>query len=127
APAPRAGRRGGTWTVPARFDLPPTRDKSTVWTSCLQRRHSREARTGRIRRRRPTERGTRDGRQWTVGDERMIMTGVRVLVGTRKGAFTLTSDGTRRDWTIEGPHFAGWQVYHLAGSPADPDRIYAAP
>jgi hypothetical protein len=57
----------------------------------------------------------------------MTMAGVRVLVGTRKGAFTLTSDGSRKDWTIEGPHFGGWQVYHMAGSPADPNRIYAAP
>lgn len=55
------------------------------------------------------------------------MTSVRVLVGTRKGAFILTSDGSRKDWTIDGPHFGGWQVYHLAGSPADPNRIYAAP
>ena len=55
------------------------------------------------------------------------MTGVRVLVGTRKGAFTLTSDGTRKKWTVSGPHFGGWEVYHMAGSPADPDRLYAAP
>lgn len=54
------------------------------------------------------------------------MTGVRVLVGTRKGAFVLTADGARRDWTVSGPHFAGWEVYHLAGSPADPDRLYAS-
>jgi hypothetical protein len=54
------------------------------------------------------------------------MTGVRVLVGTRKGAFVLTSDGTRQDWTIDGPHFAGWEIYHLKGSPADPSRIYAS-
>lgn len=55
------------------------------------------------------------------------MTGVRVLVGTRKGGFLLTSDGARRDWRVEGPLFAGWEVYHVAGSPADPDRIWAAP
>ncbi|HEY2724606.1 MAG TPA: exo-alpha-sialidase [Pseudonocardiaceae bacterium] len=54
------------------------------------------------------------------------MTGVRVLVGTRKGAFVLTSDGTRRQWEVTGPHFAGWEIYHLAGSPADPDRLYAS-
>lgn len=54
------------------------------------------------------------------------MTGVRVLVGTRKGAFVLTADGARRDWTVSGPHFAGWEVYHFAGSPADPDRLYAS-
>ncbi len=55
------------------------------------------------------------------------MSTVRVLVGTRKGAFLLTSDGARRQWSIDGPHFAGWQVFHVKGSPADPDRIYAAP
>ncbi|BDG05724.1 hypothetical protein AMOR_47200 [Anaeromyxobacter oryzae] len=52
--------------------------------------------------------------------------GVRVLVGTRKGAFLLTSDGTRRRWDVSGPHFAGWEVYHMKGSPADPDRLYAS-
>jgi photosystem II stability/assembly factor-like uncharacterized protein len=54
------------------------------------------------------------------------MSGVRVLVGTRKGAFVLTSDGKRRDWKIEGPHFAGWEIYHVKGSPADPSRLYAS-
>jgi photosystem II stability/assembly factor-like uncharacterized protein len=54
------------------------------------------------------------------------MTGVRALVGTRKGAFVLTSDGTRRNWDISGPHFAGWEIYHLKGSPADPSRLYAS-
>lgn len=55
------------------------------------------------------------------------MAGVRVLVGTRKGAFVLMSDEGRRDWTVEGPHFGGWEVYHLKGSPLDPDRLWAAP
>jgi photosystem II stability/assembly factor-like uncharacterized protein len=55
------------------------------------------------------------------------MSGVRVLVGTRKGAFVLTADGQRNQWEVNGPLFAGWEVYHLKGSPADPDRIYAAP
>jgi photosystem II stability/assembly factor-like uncharacterized protein len=54
------------------------------------------------------------------------MTGVRVLVGTRKGAFVLTSDGTRREWDIAGPLFGGWEIYHLVGSAADPDRLYAS-
>ncbi len=54
------------------------------------------------------------------------MTGVRVLVGTRKGAFVLTSDGRRDDWHISGPHFPGWEIYHIKGSPADPSRIYAS-
>src|SRR5438270_13254884 len=54
------------------------------------------------------------------------MSRVRVLVGTRKGAFVLSSDGKRSDWDVSGPHFPGWEVYHLAGSPADPDRLYAS-
>lgn len=54
------------------------------------------------------------------------MNKVRVLVGTRKGAFILTSDEKREKWQIDGPHFAGWEIYHLKGSPADPDRIYAS-
>jgi photosystem II stability/assembly factor-like uncharacterized protein len=54
------------------------------------------------------------------------MSGVRLLVGTRKGAFVLTADGKRSKWDISGPHFAGWEVYHLKGSPADPDRLYAS-
>jgi hypothetical protein len=54
------------------------------------------------------------------------MSGVRVLVGTRKGAFILTSDGKRDKWQVSGPHFAGWEIYHLKGSPVDPDRIYAS-
>jgi len=48
------------------------------------------------------------------------------LVGTRKGAFILTSDGKREQWDVSGPHFAGWEMYHLKGSPADPNRIYAS-
>ncbi|MFO0889982.1 MAG: sialidase family protein [Isosphaeraceae bacterium] len=54
------------------------------------------------------------------------MSAVRVLVGTRKGAFILTSDGKRQKWDISGPHFAGWEMYHLKGSPVDPNRIYAS-
>ena len=54
------------------------------------------------------------------------MSGVRVLVGTKKGAFILTADGTRRKWEVSGPHFAGWEMYHLKGSPVNPDRIYAS-
>ncbi|GLY96657.1 exo-alpha-sialidase [Actinoplanes sp. NBRC 103695] len=54
------------------------------------------------------------------------MSRVRLLVGTRKGAFTLTADGARKDWTVEGPFFGGWEVYHVAGSPAAPDRLWAS-
>src|SRR5437016_6236888 len=54
------------------------------------------------------------------------MSGVRVLVGTRKGAFILTADGKRERWNVSGPHFAGWESYHLKGSPVDPNRLYAS-
>src|SRR2546430_9432397 len=54
------------------------------------------------------------------------MSEVRVLVGTRKGAFVATSDGTRDRWDVSGPHFGGWEIYHVKGSPADPDRLYAS-
>jgi photosystem II stability/assembly factor-like uncharacterized protein len=54
------------------------------------------------------------------------MSGVRVLVGTRKGAFVLTADGKRRRWDVSGPFFGGWEMYHVKGSPADPNRLYAS-
>ena len=54
------------------------------------------------------------------------MSQVRVLVGTRKGAFILTADGRRERWEVSGPHFGGWEMYHLKGSPADPNRLYAS-
>jgi photosystem II stability/assembly factor-like uncharacterized protein len=54
------------------------------------------------------------------------MSKVRLLVGTRKGAFILTSDGKRKQWEMSGPHFAGWEMYHLIGSPAEPNRLYAS-
>jgi hypothetical protein len=54
------------------------------------------------------------------------MSKVRVLVGTRKGAFIMTSDGKREKWGISGPHFAGWPIYHMKGSPVDPNRIYVS-
>ncbi len=54
------------------------------------------------------------------------MSSVRILVGTRKGAFVLTSDGSRKKWDVSGPHFGGWEIYHMKGSPVDPNRIYAS-
>jgi photosystem II stability/assembly factor-like uncharacterized protein len=54
------------------------------------------------------------------------MSEVRLLVGTRKGAFVLTADGKRKRWKVEGPLFGGWEMYHLKGSPADPNRLYAS-
>jgi hypothetical protein len=54
------------------------------------------------------------------------MSKVRVLVGTRKGAFICTSDGKRRKWDVSGPHFGGWEIYHMKASPVDPDRIFVS-
>src|SRR3982074_1706593 len=54
------------------------------------------------------------------------MSKIRVLVGTKKGAFILTSDGARARWDVSGPHFAGWEIYHVKGSPVEPNRIYAS-
>jgi hypothetical protein len=54
------------------------------------------------------------------------MSRVRLLVGTRKGAFVLTSDAKRAKWDVSGPHFAGWEIYHVKGSPTDPNRLYAS-
>src|SRR5207244_1109279 len=54
------------------------------------------------------------------------MSKVRVLVGTRKGAFILTADGVRKRWKVSGPHFAGWEIYHMKGSPVNADRLYAS-
>jgi hypothetical protein len=60
------------------------------------------------------------------GEKELLMSGVRVLVGTRKGAFVLSADGKRDQWDVSGPHFPGWEIYHVKGSPADPDRLYAS-
>src|SRR4051794_38715376 len=54
------------------------------------------------------------------------MSSVRVLVGTKKGAFVLSSDESRKSWKVDGPHFAGWEIYHLKGCPSEPNRLYAS-
>jgi len=54
------------------------------------------------------------------------MSRVRVLVGTRKGAFVLEADGQRKNWNVSGPHFGGWEIYHVKGSPANPERLFAS-
>lgn len=48
-----------------------------------------------------------------------------VLVGTRKGAFLVESDETRRDWQVRGPFCEGWPVYHVIHD-AESGSIYAA-
>jgi photosystem II stability/assembly factor-like uncharacterized protein len=48
-----------------------------------------------------------------------------LLVGTRKGFFTLESDEARRDWTVRGPFCESWPVYHAVHDPKS-GAIYAA-
>ncbi|MEX0963921.1 MAG: hypothetical protein WDZ52_07780 [Pseudohongiellaceae bacterium] len=54
------------------------------------------------------------------------MSKIRILAGTRKGAFIITSDAQRKQWQIDGPHFGGWEIYHMTASPVNPERIYAS-
>src|SRR6202165_1269000 len=89
------------------------------WSRCKRLPTGRKPCAGAERDRRAL--GCREG-----NEERGRMSKVRVLVGTRKGAFILTSDGKREKWDVSGPHFAGWEMYPLKGSPADPNRIYAS-
>jgi photosystem II stability/assembly factor-like uncharacterized protein len=78
---------------------------------------------------RNAEKSQNSSRQFVVNNlekRRVGMSSVRLLVGTRKGAFILTSDGKRDKWEVNGPLFGGWEIYHLKGSPVDPDRLYAS-
>ena len=77
---------------------------------------------------RSTLRGPRDVRMRVEAGRQGegTMSGVRVLVGTQKGAFVMTSDGRRADWEVTGPHFGGWEIYHVVGAPSDPMRVYAS-
>ena len=54
------------------------------------------------------------------------MSKVRITVGTRKGAFILTSNEKREHWDISGPLFPGWEIYHVAGSAVNPEVLYAS-
>lgn len=52
---------------------------------------------------------------------------LRLLVGTRKGAFIYTADDARRAWTLSEPLMPGWTINHMVGDVrAKPARIYAA-
>jgi len=50
---------------------------------------------------------------------------VRVLVGTRKGAFIFSSDKDRKKWDVSELMFKGWNVFHMVMDPRD-KRLYAA-
>ncbi len=44
---------------------------------------------------------------------------VQLLIGTRKGAFTLTSDPVRSTWHLDGPIYLGHIVHHFMVDPRD--------
>ena len=57
---------------------------------------------------RPGHGGTRPGGRRTRGNRNRRQY-ERLLVGTAKGGFWVTSDD-RRQWKVEGPFFKGWKV-----------------
>lgn len=44
---------------------------------------------------------------------------VTLLIGTRKGAFTLKSDRTRHTWKVSSPIFLGHIIHHVVADPRD--------
>ncbi|MGQ0562961.1 MAG: WD40/YVTN/BNR-like repeat-containing protein [Gemmatimonadota bacterium] len=44
---------------------------------------------------------------------------VMLLVGTKRGLFSFTSDTARRAWRASGPHLVGREVYHAVMNPRD--------
>ncbi len=53
-------------------------------------------------------------------------TAAAVLVATRKGAFILKGDSSRRSWKISDPIFLGHMVHHMVQDPRDPSVILIA-
>lgn len=51
---------------------------------------------------------------------------VTLLIGTRKGAFTLTSDRTRRTWKLSAPIHLGHIIHHVVADPRDRRTILMA-
>ena len=51
---------------------------------------------------------------------------VRLLVGTKKGAFILESDEARRDWSVRGPMCEGWPVHDIIVEPGSGALLVAA-
>lgn len=49
-----------------------------------------------------------------------------LLVGTRKGAFTLKSDANRQAWTLSDPQFLGHIIYHVVPDPRNKAHILMA-
>src|SRR5688500_10392567 len=102
----------------------PGRGEQEPWSE--PRRIARWSDVEIVARRSTTLIGLRAALEGSHSEEERGMSRVRVLVGTRKGAFVLSADGKRKSWDVSGPHFAGWEIYHMKGSPLDPDRLYAS-
>ena len=47
---------------------------------------------------------------------------MRLLIGTKKGAYTLTAGPGRRSWTLDAPILFGNVAYHYIQDPRDPKR-----
>ena len=52
--------------------------------------------------------------------------GPKLLVGTRKGAWILASDGARATWAAAGPMFLGHIIQHVVLDPRDGATLLAA-
>lgn len=62
----------------------------------------------------------------TTMAKRSTATGVRLWVATRKGAFRLESDRTRKQWQLSAPQFLGHIVHHVMQDPRDPRVVLIA-
>src|SRR5947207_8226914 len=51
---------------------------------------------------------------------------VAILVGTRKGAFIVRGDASRRTWKVSDPMFLGQIIHHLVLDPRDGKTMLAA-
>lgn len=51
---------------------------------------------------------------------------VQLLIGTRKGAWTLKSDKARQTWRVEGPQFLGQIINHFVVDPRDGKTLLMA-
>ena len=64
--------------------------------------------------------------QKTQAAARKNSASVVLLVATRKGAWLYHGDAARRNWRVDGPHFLGHVVSHLALDPRDGRTLLAA-
>jgi hypothetical protein len=51
---------------------------------------------------------------------------VRLFVGSRKGAYVLESDSSRKRWSIRGPYHEGGDTFMIRADSREPGTVYAA-